>query len=765
MKKYFIAIFILTLLAPGATAQQPQWLNPQPFGSDVNDIEFFDSLRGIAVGSYGDLAFTTDGGINWQKTPSGTNHNLFDIEITGNNTAMAASDTMLIHTTDGGATWSELAVLPGYAFFDLDMVNASAGFALVRADTTELYYQLAKTNDAGVSWEVLNHQFIRAGKIAFQDETTGLVSFNYNYTIARTTDGGLNFTNTINVTWHLLDFTFAGDSTFFFVGYVNASGDRLGTVFKSINSGITWQNVNLGQNYGKEISGVKALDSSHLYIWGKTHLMDAKPVVFQSADGGISWSLASFSNLFREKWNQYSEIKSLGIKKWPAAYAFTNAQSALAASTIKLHVKTDDGLNWFFANNDFFETIYNMHCTSNGTLIASHEIIRLTTDDFVTYDSIEFLKWGTFTHLAFNTDQLGIAFARVYVGPDDDWELSNVYLTTNAGMDWTPVFDTGMVSPISVFFPHLDKAYMFGKPCHVVAKKSVLNANNYSYKTYGKGRFYASHDQGRTWTEHPLPADTLNNMVFTGPLTGCIFGGGGTTPSGGYYRTTDGGLHWEFYPLGTAEVLKGTMVNDTTGFIITRDTLRQVFRFVRSEQGHTLKLLFTAPADEPVNDLAFSDDHQGYLLTLDTDGAATLRQTTDAGDTWQTWGPYAYLRNLKVFYNLNGFAWGDNGRLLQLANGYPVQTPTPAKAGTSLLTARAIPGTGQIEATIHTTATGQATLTLTDLTGRTLGEWLVTLNGQPQTLRLPTRGLTPGMMVLSLETNGTRAACKVLVNP
>ena len=186
---------------------------------------------------------------------------------------------------------------------------------------------------------------------------------------------------------------------------------------------------------------------------------------------------------------------------------------------------------------------------------------------------------------------------------------------------------------------------------------------------------------------------------------------------------------------------------------------------MRTAQGHTLKLLYTAPADEPVNDLAFSDDHQGYLLTLDTEGAATLHQTTDAGDTWQTWGPYAYLRNLKVFYNLNGFAWGDNGRLLQLANGYPVGTPTPAKTGTSLLTARAIAGTGQIEATIHTTATGQATLTLTDLTGRTLAHWPATLNGQPQTLRLPTRGLTPGMMVLSLETNGHRVACKVMVNP
>ncbi len=39
---------------------------------------------------------------------------------------------------------------------------------------------------------------------------------------------------------------------------------------------------------------------------------------------------------------------------------------------------------------------------------------------------------------------------------------------------------------------------------------------------------------------------------------------------------------------------------------------------------------------------------------------------------------------------------------------------------------------------------------------------VVTLTRKPQPLRLTTRGLTPGMMVLSLETNGTRAACKVI---
>ncbi len=50
-----------------ATAQQPQWLNPQPFGSDVNDIEFFDSQNGIMAGDWGAVAYSNDGGLTWQN--------------------------------------------------------------------------------------------------------------------------------------------------------------------------------------------------------------------------------------------------------------------------------------------------------------------------------------------------------------------------------------------------------------------------------------------------------------------------------------------------------------------------------------------------------------------------------------------------------------------------------------------------------------------------------------------------------------------------
>ena len=762
-----------------ATAQQPQWLNPQPFGSDVNDIEFFDSLRGIQVGTFGAVAYTSDGGANWEVAAAQTSVALKQIARTGNQSAVVRADTFLLHTLDGGATWETLAQFDTVLIKKINFVDATHGFALMQLRSNPDENILATSTDGGATWQTTGNVIQQAVALAFHDPLNGIICTYSSGTshILATANGGQTFGSVSQVGGKVEEAIAADDHEYFLAGTFSNSdcyglkktdGTAPPMVLHSTDDGFSWQNISPTGDF-KSLKGIKThVDngSRMLMTWGEYtgEYTGVAPPVWQSADEGATWTKGIFPPLFDFK--RGVAVTAVGIKTARRAEAYVVSFTNSRSGETRLPFSTTDGLTWQPDDNAFADGIYDMSMNETDECMA--------TDGFIWTSAGNGFPWDTAYNasnplpvqlISVDGSSNGMAMALYY----DNLEMECHKVLTSVGglTNWQMVADSQKVSPISMAWPAWDKAYKFGKPCKVLWKKEEADSGcQESYpKHCGKGRFYASHDQGHTWTEHPLPADTLNNMVFTGPLTGCIFGGGGTTPSGGYYRTTDGGLHWEFNPLGTAEVLKGTMVNDTTGFIITRDTLRQVYRFVRTAQGNTLKLLFTAPADEPVNDLAFSDDHQGYLLTLDTEGAATLHQTTDAGDTWQTWGPYAYLRNLKVFYNLNGFAWGDNGRLLQLANGYPVGTPSPAKAGTSLLTARAIPGTGQIEATIHTTATGQATLTLTDLTGRTLAHWPATLNGQPQTLRLPTRGLTPGMMVLSLETNGHRVACKVMVNP
>ena len=75
--KLFISLLLCSFLTiTGIRAQvQPvssvynttnwRFSNPKQFGFTVNDLDFFDNTRGIAVGANGGIAYTTNGGTTW----------------------------------------------------------------------------------------------------------------------------------------------------------------------------------------------------------------------------------------------------------------------------------------------------------------------------------------------------------------------------------------------------------------------------------------------------------------------------------------------------------------------------------------------------------------------------------------------------------------------------------------------------------------------------------------------------------------------------
>lgn len=52
------------------------WQNPLPCGNNLNDVCFIDPNTGIAVGDFGTILRTSDGGNNWILQASGTTRNL-----------------------------------------------------------------------------------------------------------------------------------------------------------------------------------------------------------------------------------------------------------------------------------------------------------------------------------------------------------------------------------------------------------------------------------------------------------------------------------------------------------------------------------------------------------------------------------------------------------------------------------------------------------------------------------------------------------------
>ena len=750
MKKYHFVIFILTLLATGATAQQPQWLNPQPFGSDVNDIEFFDSQNGIMAGDWGAVAYSNDGGLTWQNAASFTTLSLNEIEIFGSDHALAMADTCLFETTDGGVTWSVRYQLEGHTFVTLDMITAAEGWALVEVNQSTTT-RLAKTTDGGTTWTITPFQGVASNinisDIAFKDMTSGLVmgkDFDYR-NVYRTFDGGLTFTY---ASPHFddvpMDIHYAGNNTYFTAGGINMHKRvfKGGVVFKTTDDGETWIPLldGTGDASGLQFYTIKTLGDSILVASGRCNEYDC-PIwpVLTSTDGGATWLKNEIEpNNYR---GPSPKVSALAI--------VTDSRLVGYERAMQLPVYTNDFENWFFNPDCFGGNCNAMTFATDNGFIASGQHILKSVDGGQHWDTCYRTtneRISHFNSLAFASAQTGLTIATAM--PFN----TVVVRTADAGNTWNEIDTLDLHYSYSIWYPSWNNAWIFGADADMLFDPTVK-------------RLLYSSDAGQSWSDKLLPADTINHCVFTASQKGYLFGGAGTTASGGYYLTTDGANTWDFHPLGLPELLLGEVVNDELLFVVAASAQRSVWK-VDVANNDLATEIFTADEGLIINSVNFTDVNKGYVLAFyeGLTDISYLYQTDNGGQTWQVFGPYLKLNGLTLFYNLNGFAWGDNGRLLQLANGYPVGTPTPAKAGTSLLTARAIAGTGQIEATIHTTATGQATLTLTDLTGRTLAHWPATLNGQPQTMRLPTRGLTPGMMVLSLETNGHRVACKVMVN-
>ena len=87
-------------------AQGWYWQNPLPQGNTLLGVSFTNADTGTAVGDYGTVLRTTDGGATWLSQTSGTTGWLNSVSFTdvNNGTAVGEAGT-IIHTTDGGTTW------------------------------------------------------------------------------------------------------------------------------------------------------------------------------------------------------------------------------------------------------------------------------------------------------------------------------------------------------------------------------------------------------------------------------------------------------------------------------------------------------------------------------------------------------------------------------------------------------------------------------------------------------------------------------------
>jgi photosystem II stability/assembly factor-like uncharacterized protein len=81
-----VSLCVIALaLASSLHAAAWQWQNPLPDGNAIGGVAFADPLTGWAVGGYGTILKTTDGGVTWGEQNPGTNADFATVACTGPN--------------------------------------------------------------------------------------------------------------------------------------------------------------------------------------------------------------------------------------------------------------------------------------------------------------------------------------------------------------------------------------------------------------------------------------------------------------------------------------------------------------------------------------------------------------------------------------------------------------------------------------------------------------------------------------------------------
>ena len=118
---------------------------------DLFAVSTPDGQHVVAVGFFGAIYVSTDGGDTWEKMDSGTQKSLYDVSMADARRGWAVGQRgLILHTGDGGRTWEiqdNAKVEQGSQLFAVHAIDANTAW-VVGEWGTRLF-----TDDGGVSWQ------------------------------------------------------------------------------------------------------------------------------------------------------------------------------------------------------------------------------------------------------------------------------------------------------------------------------------------------------------------------------------------------------------------------------------------------------------------------------------------------------------------------------------------------------------------------------------------------------------------------------------
>jgi photosystem II stability/assembly factor-like uncharacterized protein len=283
-----------------------------PSSTTWYDVFVFDQFNVVAVGSGGAILRTSDGGNNWTTLQSGVTDELFSVSFTGNFGICGGGSQTILYSTDSGSSWNIAQTgFFGGGFWGASMLSSQIGF--VAGENSIFQPLLGRTTDSGINWDFnafyLNNNEGRATGVDFTDLNTGYVSasvWDGTGAIAKTTNGGVDWTSTMfnNPLWSV-DFPISNSGL---IGY--SAGDQ-GTILKTYNAGVNWQQQQSGITLRLNKVFFKDIDFGFA--------VGDNGIILRTIDGGVPVELTSFAAVVSGKnitlnWTTATETNNRGFE-------------------------------------------------------------------------------------------------------------------------------------------------------------------------------------------------------------------------------------------------------------------------------------------------------------------------------------------------------------------------------------------------------------------------------------------------------------------
>ncbi len=633
-RRMLLVLSFFVILSQFSRAQVSgwSWSNPSPQGNDLFKVIFVDSVTGYAVGHYGTIIKTVDGGNNWNQLSTLTSNSLFSIVAKPNGELFAVGDQRtILRSYDKGITWDKVAVEPDaeiLGFNDIAFIDNDTGY-MVGARSS--FY---RTTDGGNNWELI---YSLSGSWAFYSihliSSTIAIVRSVSYTNAlKTTDGGHTWT----------PFPFSGTrwvrSVWFTspdIGFcAGNSTDNSGFVAKTSDGGISWTNAAIPSNM--PYSNLFFLTPDTGYVFGNGN-------TFKTTDAGVTWSMVSLTPV--------SE---------PVSVYFTpEGHGCTVGATGKIFTSDNGGISWTGqrkGSSAWLQAV-SFPCQDTGYAAGATDILK-TSDRGGSWNLLVSAANQMARDIQFITPQTGYVIKQIA-------PLGKNYFskTTDGGLSW----QDQLIDNVQLW----DMEFLDSSHGYLVYSETMTSG------------ILKTTDGGITWVKkNPQGCLITFKTCFINKDTGFVLGEVFSERKI-LYKTENGCKSFKvvFIFDETIPCQNVYFYNDTTGYMLSerwdpiiQQTIAKIWKSTDAGENWFLLPFCDALLGCHLSDISFVNPDTGFVIGHRAVNSGSygysesvILVTYDGGRTWLHQIPKTVNKLYAMTFTdtYNGYAVGENGTILK----------------------------------------------------------------------------------------------------